>query len=78
MILTTLFVVAAGSAYSRGDRVIKVADFPDTPEFQVQARLGLTYLAMGQKGQALQVYRTLLGLDKKKAQELLDAINKPK
>ena len=38
--------------------------------------LGTTYLAMGKKAQAQQVYNTLLTLDKQKAQELLAEINK--
>jgi tetratricopeptide (TPR) repeat protein len=38
--------------------------------------LGTTYLAMGKKAQAQQVYKTLLTLDKQKAQELLADINK--
>ncbi len=38
LIITALFVIAFSSACSRGDRIIKVADLPDTPEFQVDAR----------------------------------------
>jgi len=40
--------------------------------------LGLTYVAMGQKNQALQVYRTLLTVNKEIAQELYEEINKSK
>lgn len=38
VMIVALFFVAAGSACSRGERMIKVADLPDTPEFQVDAR----------------------------------------
>jgi tetratricopeptide (TPR) repeat protein len=40
--------------------------------------LGMTYLGLGQKDQALQLQRRMLPLDKKRAQELLDEINKSK
>ncbi|MDQ3846688.1 MAG: tetratricopeptide repeat protein, partial [Bacteroidota bacterium] len=39
--------------------------------------LGVTYLALGRKQDAQQVYKTLLTLDQKKAQELFTEINKP-
>ncbi|HYE15482.1 MAG TPA: tetratricopeptide repeat protein, partial [Pyrinomonadaceae bacterium] len=40
--------------------------------------LGTTYLAMGKKAQAQQVYNTLLTLDRQKAQQLYAEINKMK
>lgn len=40
--------------------------------------IGTTYVLMGKKDEALQVYRTLERLDRKAAQELLGEINKIK
>ena len=37
----------------------------------------MSYLAMGKKEEALQVYNTLQTLDKEKAQQLYGAINRP-
>jgi tetratricopeptide (TPR) repeat protein len=38
--------------------------------------MGLNYLAWGRRNDAMQTYRTLQGIDQKRAQQLLDAINK--
>lgn len=38
LIITVIVLVALGSGCSRGDRIIKVADLPQTPEFEVDAR----------------------------------------
>lgn len=38
LLAAALFAVAIGSACSRGDRIIKVADLPQTPDFEVNAR----------------------------------------
>src|SRR5258708_11861790 len=38
LIIAALFFVAFSSACSRGDRIIKVADLPNTPDFEVAAR----------------------------------------
>ena len=40
--------------------------------------LGMALLGMGQKNQAQRVYRTLLTLDRQKAQQLYAEINKMK
>jgi formylglycine-generating enzyme required for sulfatase activity/cytochrome c-type biogenesis protein CcmH/NrfG len=45
-------------------------------EPQMQFNLGFTYVQMGRKGDALQVYATLQTMDKQRAQSLYDAINK--
>jgi hypothetical protein len=37
-LLGLTFFVAVGTACSRGDRIIKVADLPNTPDFQVETR----------------------------------------
>ena len=38
VLIAALFCVAAGSACSRGDRIIKIADLPQTPDFEVDSR----------------------------------------
>ena len=38
--------------------------------------MGMNYLAWGRRSEAQQTYRTLQGIDKARAQQLLDAINK--
>ena len=38
LVLAVIALVGAGSACSRGDRIIKVADLPQTPDFEVDAR----------------------------------------
>jgi tetratricopeptide (TPR) repeat protein len=38
--------------------------------------IGMNYLAWGRRNDAVQTYRTLQGIDKNRAQQLLDAINK--
>jgi hypothetical protein len=37
-LLALIFVVAGATACSRSDRIIKVADLPNTPDFEVSAR----------------------------------------
>ena len=38
ILIAALFLVAGTTACSRGDRIIKVADLPQTPEFEIDAR----------------------------------------
>ena len=56
----------AVAAYRQAIRLIPDQQFPDL-ELNTDAHfgLGMTYLAMGQKNQALQIYRTLQRLDRK-------------
>lgn len=68
----------AVAAFEQAVRLKPDAQDLTYPHLSADAHIGLgkSYLAAGRKEQAMGVYRTLLSLDKTKAQELLEAINK--
>ncbi|MEP6789405.1 MAG: hypothetical protein ABJB40_13285 [Acidobacteriota bacterium] len=46
LVLAVIALVAVGSACSRGDRIIKIADLPQTPDFEVDSRPQYAPLSM--------------------------------